>query len=263
MEIKHSVLGFLIYTAMFFYLAGFLLSLLKFKRLWRIFYFAGFALVVTAFILRWVQVNHLPMQVLFDIFLCMGMVYPVSVFCRRFLKVGVEPADMLLGFIILFPAGFVFSSQRMHLPPALQSWLFGPHVAVYLLAYILMAKASIQSILQLCGRVQNPDDDVVSYEQGAYTLVRFGFVLLTVGLILGCYWGKLAWGEYWSWDPKEMWGLAIWLMYVLYFHYRYAAAKKHPRINSILVLMGLAVIIANFLMMIIPRLQPGLHNYAG
>ena len=48
-----------------------------------------------------------------------------------------------------------------------------------------------------------------------------GFRLLTLGLLLGSLWGKLAWGDYWGWDPKELWSLVCWLIYLGYFHFRY------------------------------------------
>jgi len=52
--------------------------------------------------------------------------------------------DMLIGLLVLLPPGFIFTAESKALPPALQSWLFGPHVTVYMLAYIIMAKAAIE-----------------------------------------------------------------------------------------------------------------------
>jgi ABC-type transport system involved in cytochrome c biogenesis permease subunit len=89
-----------------------------------------------------------------------------------------------------------------------------------------------------------------------------GFPLLTIGLILGSWWGKLAWGDYWGWDPKEMWSLASWLVYVTYLHFRYMYGKKYPRINSLWVVLGMIVIVITLLWVNLSRLFAGLHSYA-
>ena len=272
MAVKFTALGFLIYAAMLVYLLAFIASLARMKRFGKGLYVLGFVLAAAAFVYRWIEVGHSPMQRLFDVFLCMGLIYPLSLFCRRLLRVAAEPADMLIAVIVLFPAGFIFSAELVPLPPALQSWLFTPHVAVYLLAYIIMVKASVQAVLQLAGK-KIPSDGtlvpapaaragLVSYERGTYRLVCLGFLPLTLGLLLGSYWGKLAWGDYWGWDPKEMWSLVTWLLYVGYFHFRYVTGNKYPRINSIWVLAGQAAIIITLLWVNLARIFAGLHNYA-
>jgi ABC-type transport system involved in cytochrome c biogenesis permease subunit len=190
------------------------------------------------------------------------MIYPVSLFCRRILRVGGYSADMLIGAIVLFPAGFVFNAQPQQLPPALQSWLFTPHVAVYMLSYIFMAKATYQACLQLAGKSSNPDENLLSPEQSTYQMIRVGFVLLTLGLILGSWWGKLAWGDYWGWDPKELWSLASWLVYIGYFHFRHMFGKKHARINSYWAIAGMAAIVITLLWVNLSRIFGGLHSYA-
>jgi ABC-type transport system involved in cytochrome c biogenesis permease subunit len=262
MSIKYTTLGLLIYLAMTGYLLAFAATLLKQKHLGKIIYLLGFIFALAALIYRGLEVGHLPMQRLIDVFLCMGLIYPLTLFCRRFVRVGAEAADMLIGVIVLSLAGFIFNAEPMTLPPALQSWLFGPHVAVYMLGYIIMAKASVQAALQFIGK-QPLSAELVNYEEGTYRLVRLGFVPLTLGLLLGSYWGKLAWGDYWSWDPKEVWSLVTWLIYLIYFHFRYIYGKRLPRINSLLALTGQAAIIITLLWVNLARIFAGLHNYAG
>jgi ABC-type transport system involved in cytochrome c biogenesis permease subunit len=234
MEIKYTIGGLLIYAAIVMYLIAMLSTLLRRRKAGHILAIFGFAVAVLAFGYRWYHVRHIPFQNLFEVFLSLGMmVYPVSLFCRRILRVGGFPADMLIGAIVLFPAGFVFSSEPQQLPPALQSWLFVPHVAVYMLSYIFMAKAACQAVFQLTGLTRSSNENLLPYEEATYRMICAGFPLLTFGLILGSVWAKLAWGDYWNWDPKELWSLASWLIYVGYFHFRYMYGKTHPRWNSI------------------------------
>ena len=263
MEIKYTTQGLLIYAAMAAYVFAFVVTLLRCRKAGDILYLLGFITACLAFCYRWYHVRHIPMQNLFEVFLCMGMIiYPVSLFCRRVLRVGGQCADMLIGAIMLFPAGFVFGAEPRQLPPALQCWVFAPHVAVYVLSYILMAKATFQAICQLAGTTPNSDENLLGPEEGTYSMICVGFPLLTLGLILGSYWGKLAWGHYWGWDPKELWSLASWLVYVGYFHFRYMFSKKQPRINSVWAIAGMAVIVITLLWVNLSRLFSGLHSYA-
>jgi len=262
MEIKYTTQGLLIYIAIVAYLCAFVTSLLRRRTIAHLLYIVGFVIAVLSFGYRWYYVRHVPLQNLFEVFLCLGMIYPVSLFCRRILRVGGYGADMLVGAIVLFPAGFVFNARPQQLPPALQIWLFVPHVAVYALSYIFMAKATFQAICQLASRTANPDEGLLSPEQATYRMICTGFPLLTLGLILGSIWGKLAWGDYWGWDPKELWSLASWLVYVGYFHFRYMFGKKYARINSTWAIAGMVVIVVTLLWVNLSRLFPGLHSYA-
>ena len=138
------------------------------------------------------------------------------------------------------------------MPPALQSILFVPHVLVYVLAYVILAKAALLGGRQLFSRG--------GYERSAYQLVCLAFPLLTLGLILGSVWGKLAWGDYWNWDPKEMWSLATWLVYVGYLHFR-SRFSGYKRTCSAWLIAGFVFIVITLLWVNLSRIFAGLHSY--
>ena len=167
---------------------------------------------------------------------------------------------MLLGAIILFPAGFIFDSEPKQLPPALQSWLFAPHVGFYMFSYVLMAKATVQAFYQLISSSDRSRSSL--YEQSTYNMVRAGFPMMTIGLILACWWARVAWGDYWGWDPKELWSLASWLVFVGYLHFRFMFGKRYPHINSIWAIVGMIAIILTLLWVNLSRIFPGIHSYA-
>jgi len=262
MAIKYTFEGLLVYIVIAAFLLAFITTALGKKKAGRCAYLAGFIVAAALFGYRWYNVRHIPFQNMYEVFLAMGMmIYPLSIFCRKVLKVGGEVMDMLIGAILFFPVGFIFNAEPMKLPPALQCWLFTPHVAVYLISYVIMVKASVQAICQLT-KTNETKDGLVAYEEGTYRMICLGFPLLSLGLILGSWWGKLAWGDYWGWDPKELWSLASWLVYVGYLHFRYMFGKKHARINSMLVILGLAAIVITLLWVNLSRIFAGLHNYA-
>ena len=39
-----------------------------------------------------------------------------------------------------------------------------------------------------------------------------GTFLLGIGIVLGAVWANVSWGSYWSWDPKEVWALAAFII---------------------------------------------------
>ena len=172
MAIKYTILGLLIYAALVTYLLTFVVMLFRFTRAGRALYFLGFVVTLTAFGYRWYQVQHIPLQNLFEVFIALGaLMYPLTLFCRRLLNVTGETIDALVAAILLVPAGFVFSAEPQKLPPALQSWLFAPHVAVYMLSYVIMAKAAVQAFCQLLSSLNSVDESPVSFEQSTYQMV--------------------------------------------------------------------------------------------
>jgi len=238
------------------------------RRAGTILFITGFLVSCAGFVLRWIEVDHLPLQNLYEVFLTMGaLMLPISLFCRRALRVGAEWADAVLAAVVLFPVAMVFNPDPQHLPAALQSPLFVPHVATYLAAYVVLGKAAVQAFGCLVRRPAARVGETLvggsaSRERATYAMVCFGFPLLTLGLVLGAWWGKLAWGDYWNWDPKELWSLVSWLVFLAYLHFRAVRGPRSPVLGSVLVLAGTACILITLLWANLSRLFAGLHSYA-
>jgi ABC-type transport system involved in cytochrome c biogenesis permease subunit len=261
MDPKMTLQGGLIYATMVVYLVAAIVTFCRQKKVGLVLFGLGFVIATGAFVYRWIDVDHWPMQNLFEVFITLGMLcFPVSLACRHLLKIGGQAGDMIIGAIVLFPAGFVFKADPQQLPPALQSFLFAPHVAVYMISYVLMFKATICAISQLAK--QKTEEGLLDPEQATYKMVCLGFPFLTLGLFLGSWWGKLAWGDYWAWDPKELWSLVSWLVYVAYFHFRYMFGRKHPSWNSTWAVLGMVAIVITLLWVNLSKLFPGMHSYA-
>jgi ABC-type transport system involved in cytochrome c biogenesis permease subunit len=263
MDIKTTPQGLLIYLTMTAFLLAASLLRTRQKALGHGFWFAGFVAATASLIYRGIHTGHPPMQNLFEFFLCMAaMLWPLSKLSRWQAGANTDFQDALLGLLILFPAGFVFSEEPRRLPPALQSPLFIPHVGSYVAGYIMLARAALMALPLFSKKCTTDPERFARADRGSRQTAAIGFVLVTSGLLLGAVWGKICWSNYWQWDPKEMWSLATWLVYAAYFHYRLKNGTRAPRILAAFLMLGLLFIVLTLTWINLSRLFPGVHNYA-
>jgi len=261
MILKMTLQGGLIYLTLTLFVAAAAALRVGRRAVGRGFWFTGFAVAVLSVVWRGIHTGHPPMQNLFEFFLCMAAaLWPLSQWSRRRHGLDTAMQDALLGALILFPAGFVFGEEVRRLPPALQSPLFVPHVASYVAGYVMLARAALIALPML--RAPADEARVRQADAASRQTAVAGFLLLTLGLLLGSLWGKICWGHYWQWDPKEMWSLATWLMYGGYFHYRLKNGLGNPKALAVLLWVGLLFIVLTLTWINVSRLFAGMHNYA-
>lgn len=126
-----------------------------------------------------------------------------------------------------------------NLQPVLRSPWFVPHIVVYMFAYALLTALTVVALWQWIRSQRHavtPDKMVL-----CDTLARLGWALLNAGMCMGALWAKEAWGDWWSWDPKETWALLTWTGYMAWFHLR-GRVIRDPR-------TAFALLIFNFLLL--------------
>jgi ABC-type transport system involved in cytochrome c biogenesis permease subunit len=139
--------------------------------------------------------------------------------------------------------------------PALQSGWFVPHVLAYMISYALCTVAFIL-LIRLLGRKA----DRAEIRRAIYQILRTAFPFMTFGLLSGALWAEEAWGQYWSWDAKEVWSLITWGFYLLYFHSR---KSSWPKIADWAHLLAFLALLTTFFMVnLLPKLGSLLHSYA-
>jgi len=261
MMVKTTLQGALIYLTMVFFTAVLVASGFKRRQLVKGFWFAGFLAAVGSVVWRGIHTGHPPMQNLFEFFLCMAaFLWPLSQLSLWKNNMDTTIKDAALGLLILIPAGFVFGEEVRRLPPALQSPLFVPHVASYVAGYIMLARAALMA-LPLFKR-STPPSEIAGADIASRQAVVIGFLLITIGLVLGSLWGKICWGHYWQWDPKEMWSLATWMIYGVYFHLRLKTGLRKPRLLAAFLWIGLLFVVLTLTWINLSRMFSGMHNYA-
>ena len=143
------------------------------------------------------------------------------------------------------------------LMPALQSPWFVPHVVVYIEAYALLATATLVSFRHLFWSRKDAAENLAI----ADNLVILGYGFLTMGLIFGALWAKVAWGHYWTWDPKETWALITWLCYLIYIHLRYHHKNNITLAFRTLALSFVILMVCWFGVNYIPAATLSVHTY--
>lgn len=124
------------------------------------------------------------------------------------------------------------------LMPALQSPWFVPHVIVYMFSYAMMGAATVFAMWlwwkRSHGGYSSKDTEACT------SLVRLGWGFLTLGMVMGSLWAKQAWGDFWTWDPKETWAAATWVSYLLYLHLR--PGLKDDRVGFIMLIISFVLL---------------------
>jgi cytochrome c-type biogenesis protein CcsB len=172
-------------------------------------------------------------------------------------------------FIIMAYASLT-SKEIQPLIPALQSNWLVYHVITCFIGYAAFAVSFGLSILYLLkvkeeqrtggksGGVWGFIPNSAILDEISYKTIAIGFPLLTIGIVTGAFWANVAWGTYWSWDPKETWSLIVWLIYAAYLHARLTRGWRGKR-AAVLSIIGFAATI--FCYLGVNLILSGLHSY--
>ena len=202
-------------------------------------YSAVFLGAVAMRVHRTVATGHPPMQNMYEFLMCMAAFIPALTFVSaKWDGQNTLLVDAFLTALVLVPVCFFMDGSVKRLMPALQSPFFVPHVGAYVVGYVLLARAALGA-----GR----------------RLVPVGFFLLTLGLVLGAAWGKVCWGHWWQFDPKEMWSLATWFVYAAFFHLE---RRLPARAERAFLVAGAAMVVLTLTWINLSRIFSGMHSYA-
>ncbi len=129
-------------------------------------------------------------------------------------------------------------SDIQPLVPALQhDLLLTIHVAVAIIAYGAFALGFGTAVLFLFQRRDTvrwlPRSTVL--DELGHKAVMVGFPAMFLTIVLGAVWADIAWGRYWSWDPKETASLVTWLIYGGYLHARVLRGWRGTRSAGLLI----------------------------
>jgi ABC-type transport system involved in cytochrome c biogenesis permease subunit len=80
-----------------------------------------------------------------------------------------------------------------------------------------------------------------------YIFLVWGFPLMTLGILTGSLWARINWGDYWSWEPRQISSALIWLLYGALLQARMARGWR-GRKAALLTIVGFVVVLGYFLL---------------
>ncbi len=180
----------------------------------------------------------------FSIAFAWGALVVNGYFLQRYRQwaVGVVVLPIALGLLLYSQT---VSSEVEPLVPALQNnLLLTAHVATAMIAYGAFAFGFAAAFLYLLQsddrRRRLPKRELLDYVSYKATLIGFPFLTLTI--VLGAVWADIAWGKYWSWDPKESASLVTWIICLAYLHTRSTRGWRGRRAALMLMLVFVATL---------------------
>lgn len=209
----------------------------------------GLVALTVSLVLRAIVTGHAPFanQYEFATAFVWGVLVTFIYFEWRYSIRGMALLVLPFAVAMLFYASNL-EQEASPLVPALQnSLLLTLHVAAAVIAYgaaaVAVAAAGLYLLRPHLRWAGMPKGEVL--EEIGYRSMVVSFPMLTIMIILGALWADIAWGRYWSWDPKETAALVTWLIYGAYLHARVIGGWRGKRAAWLLVL-GFAAVVFTF-----------------
>lgn len=116
------------------------------------------------------------------------------------------------------------------------------------------ANASSRSVI-------GPQRVLLDLDRAQMIVLQLAFWTLGVGILLGAWWADHSWGRWWAFDPKELWALVTWIVYLIVIHVRFGLHGQHRAlVTAWLSVVGFIVMLWTYFG--VNLLLPGLHAYA-
>ncbi len=97
------------------------------------------------------------------------------------------------------------------------------------------------------------------FDGATMVLVELSFIMLWTGLVMGAIWADHSWGRPWGWDPKEVFALNTFIIFLVLIHVRLKVRDK-AFWTAILAVVGFEVMMFNWI--VVNFVISGLHSYA-
>ncbi len=137
----------------------------------------------------------------------------------------------LAGLIGLFWLSFFWVSTEVNQGVAQR--IFYVHVPAAWTSFMAIGISALCSGVYLWLRDERLDRAALAAAEG-------GFVFATIVLVTGPLWGKIAWGTYWTWEPRLTLTLLLWFIFLGYFMVRGSTEdpEKGKRFAAVVALVG-------------------------
>jgi ABC-type transport system involved in cytochrome c biogenesis permease subunit len=126
------------------------------------------------------------------------------------------------------------------------------HPPLLFIAYACITITFITSVFMLVRR--ELEIEILGYDSA-----KLGYLMLTLGMLLGYPWALKAWGPNWWWDPKICSSIMMWAVFSTYLHARLYANK--PAMWYFSSILGILCFMAMVFTFVSSFLFPGEHTF--
>jgi heme exporter protein C len=137
----------------------------------------------------------------------------------------------LLGLLLVYALSFFWVSTEANQGVAQR--IFYVHVPAAWTAFLAFGLSALTSAMYLWLRDERLDRAAVSAAEG-------GMIFATIMLTTGPLWGRIAWGTYWTWEPRLTLTLLLWFIFFGYFMVRSSTdnPEKGKRFAAVVAIVG-------------------------
>lgn len=240
-------------------LAAFWMRPEKIERVAALLLLLAGGLTFGALVLRGIHLSRFPLSGLYEF--CQAFIV-LLVMAFYLLRRRLVMPTFTLGIALAVFLGLALSVAIPHsddpLMPALQSVWLSAHVLTAIIAYVAFAVAAVLGALYLIYEKNEDTDRLPLLDELNHKAIIMGIIFQTFLLVTGAVWAEEVWGAWWSWDPKETWGLITWLIYAIALH-GYRSRQWKGRKSAIFSVLGILVVL--FTLLGVTFLLPGMHSY--
>ncbi len=230
----------------------------------------GFAFHTLAFLTRLIEAGYTPVTNLHEsLSFFAWMIIGILLIANLKYKIKVLGAFLTSIALIFMIFAFALPKEILPLAPVLRSVWHPFHVLFAFLGNAIFTLAFCCGVIYLIqehqlkkkkmGAIVKRLPSLKVLDDLNYQALKFGFPLLTLGIITGAVWAEYAWGRYWGWDPKETWSLITWFLYAAMLHQRLTVGWR-GRKAAIMAIVGFMSVLFTFLG--VNLILPGLHTYS-
>lgn len=228
--------------------------------------FLSFAALTVCLALRWIASGKVPMANGYETMLFMAWLVMLAamISCRRF-RIVLTFGFLMSGFFLLVSHIGQMDSNIGHVMPVLNSPLLSLHVSVIMTAFALLSLTFICGLTAMLLSLVNRRGDALAEQLASLQLLSRLFLypamtFLGIGIFVGAIWANVSWGNYWGWDPKEVWALITFMVYAIALHTRSIKSLDRPMtFHTFMVFAFLTILMTYFG---VNYFLSGMHSYA-
>lgn len=221
-------------------------------------------LVCFHWVWRWYLSGHIPVSSGYETLLFLSMLILLITIILWNKNSFIPLSGLMLSGFTLLVMNFSFNSPKISkLAPILDTQWLSLHVCVTMAAYAALAFTFVIAVIYLIFNLI--DRKSVSKTENLADLSRLmlipGVGLLAIGIILGSFWGEIAWKTYWNWDPKEVWAFITLMMYIPATQLDIFQKFKKPIFYHLYLMIAFACLLVTYFG--VNFWFGGLHSYGG